>query len=323
MQPRLEAGEALSWAKICYVWPRLRTPDLVTLGEAFEDLVFLNLERLPRAGEEIKTSDFSRTVGGGAVITAVAASRLGLACRIYSGLSDHAVARLKRERVAVSNMRRDDEPHAISAALSTRSDRSFVTFNGINDRLQPRLLEALPSLRARHVHLAFQPEDCRTWAAAVRGLQRRGLTCSWDFGWSRALGQDRHFPTLLNALDLFFINEQEALLFSRRRTLDAALDVWRSARADVVIKLGRRGSCLVSKREIMRAPATRVSAVDTTGAGDAFNGGFLTGRLRGQSSSLALRLGNFVGAMSTRAAGGLDGLPVAADVDFLELKGSA
>ena len=50
-------------------------------------------------------------------------------------------------------------------------------------------------------------------------------------------------------------------------------------------------------------------AVDSTGAGDAFNGGFLCGVLRGLPPRACLRLGNFVGARSTRRAGGLDGLP--------------
>ena len=59
----------------------------------------------------------------------------------------------------------------------------------------------------------------------------------------------------------------------------------------------------------MTAPAPRVRAVDTTGAGDAFNGGFLFGLIGGRSPRECLRLGNFVGARSTLAAGGLDALP--------------
>ncbi|HQZ38127.1 MAG TPA: hypothetical protein PLH72_03715 [Vicinamibacterales bacterium] len=45
----------------------MRKPDLVTVGEAFEDLIFLGLRRLPKPGEEVKTSHFARTVGGGAL----------------------------------------------------------------------------------------------------------------------------------------------------------------------------------------------------------------------------------------------------------------
>ena len=56
-------------------------------------------------------------------------------------------------------------------------------------------------------------------------------------------------------------------------------------------------------------PAPRVRAVDTTGAGDAFNGGFLSAFLEGRSPRECLRLGNYVGARSTLAVGGLASLP--------------
>src|SRR5688500_5057018 len=121
----------------------VRSAELVTAGEAFEDLIFVGLPRLPRPGEEIKTSTFMATVGGGAIITAVAASRMGTRCSVVSGLSPAAADLLRRERIAAVDLRRPTERHAIPAALSTRHDRAFVTFNGVNDRLEPRLLRSL------------------------------------------------------------------------------------------------------------------------------------------------------------------------------------
>ncbi|MBA3296331.1 MAG: carbohydrate kinase family protein [Acidobacteria bacterium] len=289
--------------------PSIPPRSLLTIGEAFEDLVFLDLERLPRAGEEIKTSRFVQTIGGGAVITAVAAARLGVRCEIWSGLSDTASARLTRERVRVTNLRRRGEPHAVSAALSTRMNRSFVTYNGVNDELESRLLARMARVRARHVHFAFYPRDCDAWADVVMRLRARGLTTSWDFGWNEGLLEDRGLADLLRALDILFINEQEALLYSRKRTLSGALDIWRSFDNPVVLKLGPRGSRCVSTSIDVTAAAPRVKVVDTTGAGDAFNGGFLAAALHGASIPGALKMGNRMGALSTRKAGGLDGLP--------------
>lgn len=108
----------------------------------------MDLERLPRAGEEVKTSAFVRTIGGGAVITAVAAARLGVRVALWSALSDAAVRRLARERVRITNLRRRREPHAITVALSTPGNRTFVTYNGCNPALDRRLLSRLPRLRA-------------------------------------------------------------------------------------------------------------------------------------------------------------------------------
>ena len=283
--------------------------DLLTVGEGFEDLVFVGLERLPRPGEEVKTSTFMQTVGGGAVITAVAAARLGLHCQVITGVGGAAVARLRQEHVAVTNLKRPDEPHAITASLSTRVNRSFVTFNGINDLLEGRLFEAVSQPDARHVHFAFYPHDCGRWEATVASLRAHGITSSWDFGWNEGLMRDRRFPHLLNALDYVFMNEQEAVLYSRRLDLKSAIDMWQAHPHHVIVKMGPKGSRYLSGNQDLHVPSRRVRAIDTTGAGDAFNGGFLFALLRGLAPRAALRIGNFVGAMSTRSAGGIDSLP--------------
>jgi len=295
------------------VWAVPRA-ELLTVGEAFEDLVFSGLRRLPRPGEEIKTSTFMKTVGGGALITAVAASRLGLRVRVLSGLGPDAAARLRHEGVGVANVKRPGEPHAITAALSTGTNRSFVTFNGVNDVLEARLARALPRERAAHVHFAFFPRDCRRWTAVVEACRARIISTSWDFGWNEGLLADRGFPDLVRALDYTFLNEQEMRLYARRREAARALAVWRRHPRTVVLKLGPRGSRLLSPDLDVSARAPRVKAVDTTGAGDAFNGGFLYALLRGFPPRACLAAGNFAGAMSTRMAGGVDALPRAREL---------
>jgi sugar/nucleoside kinase (ribokinase family) len=281
----------------------------VTAGEAFEDLVFLDLPRLPRPGEEIKTSRFLRLPGGGALTTAVAAARLGLRCRILSGLGEAAVTLLRGEGVEVENLRRPGEAHAISAALSTGGERSFVTFNGVNDRLEPRLARAVRGQKTRHLHFAFYPRDCARWRRIVRAARRRGVSTSWDFGWNEGLLDDRGFPALLAELDVLFLNEAEARLYSRERSLNAAIGHWRERARSAVVKLGERGSRWISPSVDVRVPAPEVRVVDTTGAGDAFDGGFLEAFLRGAKPEACLKAANRVGALSTRAPGGTSSLP--------------
>src|SRR5690606_4194245 len=108
--------------------------------------------------------------------------------------------------------------------------------------------------------------------------------------------------------------EQEMLLYSRCRSEARAVAVWRRHPRTVVLKLGARGSRLIAPDLDISARPPRVKAVDTTGAGDAFNGGFLYALLRGLPPRACLAAGNFAGAMSTRAAGGLDALPRARDL---------
>jgi ribokinase len=282
--------------------------DLLTVGEAFQDLVFVGLPHQPRSGEEVKTARFAATIGGGAVITAIAAARLGLRAAIASGLSAEAARRLRAERVRVVNLRRPSEPHAISVALSTAHDRSFVTFNGVNDLLQPRLPAAVARQRAAHVHFAFAPDNCRRWTLIVERLRARGTTTSWDFGWNPELRARPGFARLLGSVDFLFVNEAESALYARTRAT-GAIAHWRRTARNTVVKLGRRGSRWIAAARDLSEPARRVRAIDTTGAGDAFNGGFIYALLRGHPPRECLRIGNFVGARSTLAAGGIDALP--------------
>jgi len=283
--------------------------DLVCVGESFEDLIFAGLDRLPRLGEEMRTASFHRTFGGGATITAVAAARLGVSARIMSALSDGAVARLRQEGVRVTNLKRRGERHAITAALSTAGDRAFVTYDGVNSELGPRIVDALSRLQARAVHCPFCPRDIPPLVQAFRGLRARGIVVSIDFGYDLDLARDPGLPGLLGEVDFVFVNEDESKLYARKKSPAAVRAFFKERARNTVIKLGPRGSCWVARDFVLEEKAPRVRAIDTTGAGDAFNAGFLAGVLSGLSATRTLRLGNAVGARSTRAVGGLEGLP--------------
>jgi sugar/nucleoside kinase (ribokinase family) len=127
------------------------------------------------------------------------------------------------------------------------------------------------------------------------------VTTSWDFGWNERLAADRGFATLGRALDWVFVNEQEARLYSR------AL----AGARNTIIKRGANGATLATSQGTLRLAAPRARVLDTTGAGDAFNGGFLAALARGGNARAALRLANYIGARSTEGIGGIASLPVA------------
>ena len=296
---------------------RMNKAQLVCAGEAFEDLIFVGLDRLPALGEEVRTDRFTSTIGGGVVITAVRAARLGMKTMLVSALSDQAATRLKRERITITNLRKPSEPHAITAALSTAQDRAFVTYNGINVKLDQRLARIIPKLGVRrlkatpslgtpaHLHLCFYPHDCGQWARIVTRLRSRGITSSWDFGWNEPLSNDRGLTDLIDALDFVFVNEHEARLYTGEATLEASLRHWRARSAITIIKIGEAGAVWVAPDRDIHVDAPRVKAVDTTGAGDSFNAGFLVAWMNGKSPAECLKAGNRVGAQSTRKAGGI------------------
>lgn len=284
---------------------RMNKSQLICAGEAFEDLIFVGLDRLPALGEEIRTDRFTSTIGGGAVITAVKAARLGMKTMIVSALSDQAATQLKRERITITNLRKPSEPHAITAALSTAEDRAFVTYNGVNSELEPRIARLIPTLTASHIHFCFYPHDCGQWTRIVTKLRSRGVTTSWDFGWNEPLSNDRGLADLIDALDFVFVNEHEARLYTGETSLEASIPHWRARQAITIIKIGEAGAVWVAPNREIHVEAPRVKAIDTTGAGDSFNAGFLVAWLRGGSPERCLTLGNKVGAASTKTAGGI------------------
>ena len=274
--------------------------DLLTVGEAFEDLIFGGLPRLPRAGEELRVPHFTTSAGGGVIITGLACARLELRATAMTAIAPARARQLRKERLAVTNLLQPDERAALTVALSIPGDRAFVTFEGVNRALEPRFLSALRRLtrRPRHIHFALSPQNCAPWIPVVTRLRRRGSTTSWDFGWNDRLLNDRAFPALQKAVDWLLMNDAEAKLYGGL-----------VRRSHTVIKRGARGaSALVEGTEI-KSPAARASVVDTTGAGDAFNAGFLAALIRGATVAEALRLGNYIGARSTEALGGVDALP--------------
>jgi ribokinase len=279
---------------------------LISAGEAFEDLIFVGLDRLPKLGEEVKTDHFTSTIGGGAVITAVKAARLGMKTTLISALGDAACARLRKERVQVVNLRKPHEPHAITAALSAGDDRAFVTYNGVNTKLEDRLAR---EIGGRMLKVAGSrpkaPRDCARWARIVGALRARHISTSWDFGWNEALSKDPGLARLIDALDFVFVNEHEAPLYTGAPSMEASVPRWRQRKAITIIKAGEEGAIWVAPDRDIHVVAPKVKVVDTTGAGDSFNAGFLVAWMHGESPERCLKAGNNVGAASTRKAGGI------------------
>src|SRR5262249_37802064 len=141
-------------------------------------------------------------------------------------------------------------------------------------------------------------------------LKQRGVTTSWDFGWDDRLAADPWLWPLATSVDLMFVNRDETMLYARRHNVPEAIARWRAVRNHVVIKLGKDGARGVGGGVgvgVSRMKVRRV--IDTTGEGDALNGGFLAALLRGRSIRQALVVGNRLGALSLTKPGGIAGLP--------------
>jgi sugar/nucleoside kinase (ribokinase family) len=230
------------------------------------------------------------------------------------------------------------EPTAITVAVSTASDRVFYTYAAANGLLALLLNSSdtrAQLAQARHVHFAhlMEPDlllELTEWLHAQR------CTVSIDVGWNQAWLTNPAGLRALAEVDWFFPNESEAALITgmalnpkpdARRTLQWFAEHGLSR---VALKLGSQGSAAIKGAAIEEAaievndivlasPLQSVVPIDTTGAGDCFDAGFLAAWLEGKNLHECLAWGNVCGALSTRCAGGIEGFPSRAEVEA-ELK---
>ncbi|MDR7517945.1 MAG: carbohydrate kinase family protein [Armatimonadota bacterium] len=292
-------------------------PRVVVVGSIYCDLIFFNLDGVPALGEEVRKDRFAITLGGGAYITAVGLRRLGLevAVRAYVGrdiLGQFQLDGLRRERVDVSLVR----PHprlgtAVSVAFSTTADRGFVSFAGCaaeNARLL-RDWKWATDPRVRHVHFAGVRPPFDAAVDLMRRLRVMRVTTSLDMGWNPAVYSDPQFREVVTSVTIFLPSWPDARWFTGRATPEQAVRILGDLVPVPVIKLGAEGAVGLEEGRPLRVRPPEVAPVETTGAGDAFNAGFLWAWLRGEPLPRCLRAGNICGALSTQAPGGTTAFP--------------
>ena len=304
-----------------------RDLDLLVVGEVNPDIVVRAADPRPAFGQEERWVDgIELVIGSSSVIFACGAARLGLRTAMAGVVGDDPLGRfmlaaMVERGLDVGAVRVDPGlPTGASVILAGPSDRAILTAPGTTPFL--RVSDVPPALlaRARHLHVgsfflldAAQPELPALFRAARAGGATTSLDCNWDprGGWdSGVLG-------LLAETDVFLPNAAEATRIA------GVADVEEAARAlaglgpqVVVVKLGADGALAATPDgALARLPALPVEPVDTTGAGDSFDAGFLAGWLGGRPLEACLALGVACGSLSTRGVGGTAAQPTLAEAE--------
>jgi len=291
---------------------------LLVFGEFFLDLVFYDLPRVPKMGEEVKTARFASFPGGGVATTAIVAAGLGTPTSIITRVGEDARMNPAWQNLIHSGVSIEAcvfDKHlatALTVCASYDHDRMMITQDAINRNLDKLL--AMPGAkkqlrRAKHLHVACALWPISCWKPIISRLKSSGLALSADLGWNPQLWQSQQLFPLLKHFDFVFPNEQEARAMTDEKSVEKAackLGRWASM---PVVKLGGDGSLAVRDGKIIRIKSLQVRAVDATGAGDAFNGGFLHAHLSGWPLEDCLRAGNVCGALATTGPGGSCAIP--------------
>lgn len=291
--------------------------DVISAGELYVDVILSGFDSWPQPGKEAFAKGFRREIGGGTAITARGLAALGMRTGVL-GLVGQDSGEWVRDQLAARGVDTQgiafdkEEPTGITVVATTHEDRAFLSYAGANKHLLPLLMEQAESRRlsyARHVHLACAPEP-----SALKGLlaaiHENHCTVSLDAGWHEDWLSDANALSALREIDVFFPNEVEARCMTGEDAPKRMLEFFRSAGIKrVALKLGPQGAALLSDGNIVFAAAPPVTPVDTTGAGDCFDAGFLYAWLSGMSPEVCLRTANICGALSTQAYGGIEAFP--------------
>lgn len=293
----------------------LKNYDVAVVGEIFIDHIFTGFGAWPQPGEEVFTRSYKREIGGGAINTACALARLGRTVTLVGviGAADAQwfEGRLAEFGVASGHLRKTDGGTGVTVSVSMKDDRSFFTYVGENERLTSILSSeaALATLQcARHVHFAL-PLERRLAMHLLPLLRAAGCTTSLDVGFNPDWLAEAANLDICRATDYLLPNEKEAALLCGDAA-DYLTFSLRSGFSQAVIKLGSRGAAMMEGGIVHAVPSPQVEVVDTTGAGDAFDAGFIDALLDQSNPEECLRRACICGSLSTRAAGSLSALPL-------------
>ena len=287
---------------------------ILVAGELNVDLVFRDCQAFPAPGREVLAEDALVVPGSSSMICAMGLARLGnpvaFAGKVgVDGWGGFCVSALQGAGVDVAAVRRDPALRTgITASFSTRSDRALVTFAGAIGALRAADVSDELLGSADHLHVSsyylqggLRPELKSLFVRAGK----LGLSTSLDPGFDPVERWGDEWHDLLAQVDLFLPNDVELAGISGCAGMLDGLRALDNGRTRIVVKRGRHGcATLDGAGGLLESPAFAVDAVDSTGAGDSFDAGFLHAWLRGLSLQDAMRWGNACGALSTRGVGG-------------------
>jgi sugar/nucleoside kinase (ribokinase family) len=290
--------------------------DVACLGILVADVIARPVDELPAAGSLGFVEQIVLRTGGCAINTATALGRLGVSAAVAGKVGadpfgDFLLGVLEERGLDRRLVVRDPEaPTSATVVLvDGAGERTFLHVKGANAELGVGELDRERLLAGRALHIAgalvldaLDGEPCAALLAEARG---RGLLTSVDTVWDASGRWERILPVLPHA-DVFTPSLAEAQAISGERSVEAAAE-WlrRAGAAEVVVKLGPDG-CYVAG--FGHVEAVEVTAVDGTGAGDAFAAGLLYGLLQGWPVERAARLANAAGALATTAVGASEGV---------------
>ncbi len=274
---------------------------------------------------------FVSTLDSSSAIIAHNAAILGLRVRFATLVDDDDFGRIALNRLAQAGVELSGaivDPllsTGVTVLLPHGAERHSLTSPGSISALTVEYLRLDSLAQARHLHLSSLYVHTGLHPGIVdllRSLKRMGLTTSLDTNDDPENQWGPPLQEILPYLDLFMPNEREIRRMAGGCGLGEARQTFENKVPTIVVKRGPQGCRIQHKGQTFDVPGVPVDPVDTIGAGDSFDAGFLYAFLHGMPLINCGRAGNITGALSTLSSGGTEAFRDAVMRDsFLEKHG--
>jgi len=300
------------------------SPKLIEHGPGFNQILVVGdalidhqywIDRMPGVGEDTIIRSFLKNVGGSAANTAIALAYLGVPTQFYGTIGrdldgDLIIQQMRSVGVDTSGIQYGETTGFTITMIDENSERTMFSFRGASSSalsIDKPLLESikLSRLLLTSGYQLLYPDQAEVVLSVAESVHTEGNLVALDP--SPLIGDvpESIRTRMLGLTDILLPNLRELAILTGEADPDAAMEKARSLSKCVAVKLGSKGAWMairegfelinskrVSQDLSFQAPANQVQAVDTTGAGDAFNAGFLASFIRNETPENWLRSGN-------------------------------
>jgi sugar/nucleoside kinase (ribokinase family) len=301
--------------------------DIICLGKTIVDIIFNELIKIPSMSEQIYTNKYTINIGGGAAITAIGFNKFLLKTALVSSIGNDLLGKyiyntLKKYSINLNCFYQRTGQTDLSIEMSFPLDRATTTalFPEHEFKLNSKILNL--TAKAKHIHIVSQLND--DIVELLKYAIKNNITTSID----PDLVMSDNQTIIMKALpyiDLLLPSCSEILGWNGLSEInEIVLDLGSRIRKNgyCVVKLGEQGSMASDGVSLFQVDAYPASVVDTTGAGDAFNVGFIYGFLKKKNLISCMKLGNAMGSLNVRKIGGIVGMPSINELEnFIKEKG--
>ena len=288
--------------------------DILVVGELNVDLILNKIQTFPKLGTEILAKEMTLTLGSSSGIFACNASALGARVAFLGKIGNDYFGSLIEDSLRSKNVNTDhiirssDYVTGATIALSFDENRAMITHPGAMEYLSRENISCEILRTAKHLHVSsifLQPLLKKDLCEVFKMAKDLGLTTSLDTQWDPLEQWDINLPKLLPLVDVFIPNQDEILALTKQKNVFAAIDAIKKFSNIIVVKMGNKGSVAHFQDQLFEVPSYLNSAVvDTIGAGDSFDAGFVSRFVKGRNLESCLKFANLAGAINTTAAGG-------------------